>query len=135
MAYPKTPESPANKLKAEFLKKLNNPGQLSEPGVEAFDPAFHVESGSPYSRLNDAPARSASADYKRRLDSIVGGKTKMVYEYDGDDNPISTIEYTRDTITDPWKPSYKDESSFDEGYRPAIHGNAFLRSTQNDRFY
>ena len=121
VAYPKTPESPANKLKAEFLKKLDKPGQVSIPeSEEALESEFHVASGSPYSRLNDAPARSVSADYKRRLDSIVGGKTKMVYEYDEDDNPISTVEYTRDTITDPWTPSYKDESSFDENGRSTM---------------
>ena len=122
VAYPKIPESPATRLQKDFLKQLDNPGQLSEPEPhETLEDEFHVESGSPYSRLNDAPAaRSETSAFKRRLDSIVGGKTKVVFEYDENDNPISTVEYTRDTITDPWMPDLKDESFFDENGRTTM---------------
>ena len=122
VAYPKTPESPATRLQKDFLKQLDKPGQLSEPEpLETLEQEFHVKSGSPYSRLNDAPAaKSESAAFKRRLDSIVGKKTKVVFKYDENDNPISTVEYTRDTITDPWTPDLKDESSFDENGRTSM---------------
>ena len=117
--YPKTPESPAAKFQKEFLKQLNKPGQLRKPeSAETIEHEFHVKAGRPYSELDDLQAaRSEPLAFKKRLDSIVGEKTKVVYEYDENDNHVLTIEYIKDSITGLWKPSLKDESSYDENGR------------------
>jgi hypothetical protein len=127
--YPKTPESPAAKFQKEFLKQLDQPGQLSEAeSPETIEPDFHVrsgrshvQSGRPYSGLKDAPAaRSEPVAYKKRLDSIIGEKTKYFFEYDENDNPTSTIEYIKDSITGLWRPNLKGESSYDENGRTTM---------------
>jgi hypothetical protein len=122
VAYPETPESPASKFQREFLKQLDNPGQLSEP--ESFkdtEHELHVESGRPFAGLKEAnAARLAPVAAKQRLDSIVGSKTKTVYEYDEDGNVTSAVEYMRDTVTGPWTLNLKEETSFDENGRTSV---------------
>jgi len=117
-----TPESPASRLKKEFFKQLEKPGQLHKPeAVEIRVLDFNVESGVPYAGIDEAQAaRSGSAAAKQRLDSIVSMKSKTIYEYDGDGNILSTVYYKRDTISDPWMPDFKEETIFDENGRTSM---------------
>ncbi len=47
-------------------------------------------------------------------------KTKSVFEYDEDGNITSSVYYKRDTITDPWMPDWKEETTFDENGRTSM---------------
>ena len=110
------PESPASRLQKDFQKQFLGPLQSgSSHPAATLEEGFKLETGIPFADPGDTQAVGPiSAAGQQRLDSIVAERQKDIYTYDETGNVTSWVMYVRDTLTDPWQPSLKEETSFDD---------------------
>jgi hypothetical protein len=131
VAEPQMPETFSSRLKQDILRKLDRPELLDSKGhVQNMQQKYDVKSGRPLSGIQDEvnpfPGLDVDQEFrstlaaKKRLDSIVSDLKIEVYEYDENGNHLSTVVYSRDTITDPYMPEWKMEAAFDEKGYPTM---------------